>query len=138
LRVFKATTFARVAAKASIADRVLFRAAREVQGGIVEANLGGGVFKKRVAREGAGKSGGYRCIVVFDFGERLFFVDMFAKSDRDNISASDAKLFKQLAAELLNCDDAAVEKLLSSGAYVEILEEDIDAENDENQEAADG
>jgi hypothetical protein len=62
-----------------------------------EADLGGGVFKKRLARSGAGKSGGYRAILFFRQGERLFFAYVFAKSDRANISPKEKREFKESA-----------------------------------------
>jgi hypothetical protein len=57
----------------------------EIEQGLVDADLGGGVIKQRIARRGAGKSGGFRALILFKAGERAFFVHGFAKSDRDNI-----------------------------------------------------
>ena len=64
-----------------------------------DANLGGGVYKVRVARQDEGKAGGYRVIVFFRSGERTFFRYGFAKSDIGNISKKELKFMKQAAKE---------------------------------------
>jgi hypothetical protein len=48
----------------------------------LDADLGGGVIKQRIARKGGGKSGGFRALILLRAGERAFFVHGFAKSDR--------------------------------------------------------
>jgi hypothetical protein len=78
MRIFKTKGFARLADKAEITDAELRAAAGEVNRGEYEADLGGGVFKKRIARSGAGKSGGYRAILFFRKDDRLFYAYVFA------------------------------------------------------------
>ena len=74
LRVFKTKPFARFANREGIPDAVLCDAAQRVGRGQMDADLGGGVIKQRIARRGQGRSGGYRTIVLFRRGERSFFV----------------------------------------------------------------
>jgi hypothetical protein len=82
--------FARFAAKEGITDGELKAIVNDVlETGQPAANLGGGVYKVRLARPGKGKSGGYRVIVFFKSGERTFYVYGFAKSVRANISEKD-------------------------------------------------
>ena len=89
MRVFKNKPFARFARKAGLDDKVLRQAIEAAERGLVDADLGGGVIKQRVARQGGGKSGGFRTIVLFRLGERAFFVHGFAKSDLGNIRADE-------------------------------------------------
>jgi len=88
--------------------------------GQVDADLGGGVIKQRVARPGQGKSGGYRTIILFRRGERAFFVYGFPKSARDNIDESDERSFKELARALLSASDEALAALVGEGESVEV------------------
>ena len=85
MRVFKTKPFARFARREGIADEELCKVVRRVEAGLIDANLGGGVIKQRLARAGRGKSGGYRSILLFRQGMIAFFVYGFAKSDQDNI-----------------------------------------------------
>lgn len=85
MRVFKSKHFSRYAKKEGINDATLANAIREIESGLVDAHLGGGLVKKRIAREGSGKSGGYRTIIAFSSGQRSLFLFGFAKSDRENI-----------------------------------------------------
>ena len=96
-RIFKTKWFARFARGEGIRDAALCAAIEEAARGLVDADLGGGVIKQRIARPGAGKSGGFRTIVLFRVGANAFFVYGFAKSQRDNISAAELADFRDLA-----------------------------------------
>jgi hypothetical protein len=130
--VFETKAFARFARKASLSGERLLEAAAEVAAGAFDADLGGGVFKQRVAREGGGKSGSFRTIIVFQAGGHSFFVLGFAKSDKANVSAKELKALKALATLLLGLDAGAVEKALAAGELV-LLEAKTDG--DEQEEA---
>ena len=88
MRVFKTKGFSRFTAKEAITDQALIEAARRLEENRFDADLGGGVFKQRIARIGEGKSSGYRVIICFKKGGLSFFVYGFAKSDRANISGN--------------------------------------------------
>ncbi len=90
----------------------------------MDADLGGGVLKQRVAREGGGKSGGFRTIILFRLGARAFFVHGFAKSDRENIRDDELVAFKMLAIEMLAYDDAALTAAVAAGVLVEIVSDE--------------
>ena len=92
------------------------RAAR----GLVDADLGGGVIKQRIARRGRGRSGGFRTIVVFRRGELAFFVHGFAKSDRENLRRKELSGLRSLANEYLALDAAGLAAAQSTGAIVEV------------------
>jgi hypothetical protein len=91
MRVFKNKWFTRWARGEDIQDATLLNIAAEVVAGWVEANLGGCLFKKRIARTGEGKSGGYRTLVGYKSPntERIIFLYAFAKNVRDNISVKE-------------------------------------------------
>ncbi|EDT5580287.1 type II toxin-antitoxin system RelE/ParE family toxin [Salmonella enterica subsp. enterica serovar Kokomlemle] len=65
VRIFKNAWFERFARKQCITDRALHDAIERAEKGLIDADLGGGVIKQRVARQGQGKSGGYRTIVLY-------------------------------------------------------------------------
>jgi len=108
MRVFKTKPFARFASHEGIADEELCEAAAQAERGLIDADLGGGVIKQRLAREGQGKSGGFRSILLFRRGAKAFFVYGFAKSDGDNIRRDELKAFHKLAGEMLTLDDKAL------------------------------
>jgi len=120
MRIFKTKPFARFASREGIADEELCEAAYRAERGLIDADLGGGVIKQRLAREGQGKSGGFRSIVLFRRGSKAFFVYGFAKSNRDNIRRDELKAFRKLAGELLTLDDKALAAAMTNGTIMEI------------------
>jgi len=81
-RIFKTRYFARWMRKTELANSALCDAVAEMVQGLVDADLGGGVVKKRVVPPGRGKSGGARTLVATNKGNRWFFVFGFEKNDR--------------------------------------------------------
>lgn len=120
MRIFRNKPFTRFARKARISDADLCRTVADIGEGLIDADLGGGVIKQRVARRGSGKSGGFRVLVVLKMGERAFFVHGFAKSDRDNIRDDELAGLKKLAGELLNYTEAALARTLAAGVLTEV------------------
>lgn len=121
MRVFKNKSFARFARKARITDAVLCAAIDAASRGLVDADLGGGVVKQRIARQGEGKSGGFRTIILFRLRERAFFVHGFAKNEQDNIRDDELEAFKMLAAEMMAYDDDALAKAIANGTLTEVM-----------------
>lgn len=115
-------------------DDSLRTAVRAIEAGNEDANLGGGVYKQRVAREGEGKSGGFRTIVLFKSGARSIFAYGFRKSQRDNITTAELAAFKSLAREYLEVDESFIERLLAEGKLTEIVDHANEVEDDENNE----
>lgn len=112
--------FARFARRARIENEKLWEAARLASIGIVDADLGGGVIKQRIARAGAGKSGGIRVIVLFRFTGRAVFVHGFEKKDVGNISSNELVAFKELADVILRYSDQGIERRVAEGALIKI------------------
>ncbi len=88
--------------------------------GLVDADLGGGVIKQRVARAGQGRSGGYRTLILFRQGDRAIFAFGFAKSRQENISQADLAVLRQAADEALGWSEDDMDRLVAAGALVEI------------------
>jgi hypothetical protein len=120
VRIFRNAWFGRFARKERIADSALLDAVRRAQRGLIDADLGGGVIKQRVARPGQGRSGGYRTIVLYRRGQRAFFVFGFAKSDRGNIEDDEEEQFRRMAGHVLALSDAHLAALVEAGQFVEI------------------
>ena len=123
MRIFANRWFARFADKQNIGDDDLREAVSRAERGLIDADLGGGVIKQRIARKGQGKSGGFRSVVLFRQGERAFFVYAFAKSDRDNIDQSELSTYKTAAAVYLNYTDDELALFLEQGTLMEISHE---------------
>ena len=123
MRIFANRWFARFADKQNIGDDDLREAVSRAERGLIDADLGGGVIKQRIARKGQGKSGGFRSVVLFRQGERAFFVYAFAKSDRNNIDQSELSTYKTAAAVYLNYTDDELALFLKQGTLMEISHE---------------
>lgn len=106
IRIFKNQAFARFAAKSEINNAALCKVVNNIERGLIDAHLGGGVIKQRVPRAGQGKSGGFRTLILFKIGTRAIFVHGFAKNEQENISESDLVALKKLADKMLNYTDA--------------------------------
>lgn len=88
---------------------------------LIDADLGGGVIKQRIARRKQGKSGGFRSIIVFQMKERAVVVYGFAKNRRDNISADELKVLKELANDFSKFSAEDVQNAIAKGAWIEVL-----------------
>ena len=88
--------------------------------GLVDADLGGGVIKQRIARPGQGRSGGVRALLVLQRGEGAFFVHGFAKSDRENLRRKELAAVRSLADEMLGLNEASLEAMLANGTISEV------------------
>ncbi len=124
MRIFKNKPFARFARKMGLTDTALCEAIDQASRGLVDADLGGGVIKQRIARPGAGKSGGFRTIILFRVGARAFFVHGFAKNEQSNIRDDELAAFKLLAAQMMTFDDAALAKAITNGTLQEVISDD--------------
>jgi hypothetical protein len=118
--IYKTRSFARWVKREGLADRDLCDAVVEMQKGLIDARLGGGLVKKRVARSGHGKRGGYRVILASNFGDRWVFMFGFAKNERDNVDDDELRLMKRLASAFLEMDDRMLKQALTSGEILEI------------------
>ena len=120
MRIFKNTWFTHFADKEGITDSELRELVDLLEAGQPDADLGGGVYKMRLARPGEGKSGGYRVIVFFRSEERTFYDYCFAKSNRGNISEKELKNLKESAKEYLSMTPSQLREKIEQGKFVEI------------------
>jgi len=116
----KTKPFARFASREGLADQELCEAVRRAERGLIDADLGGGVIKQRLAREGQCKSGGFRIILLFRRGSMAFFVYGFAKNDQGNIRRDELKAFRKLAGEMFTLDNNALAAAIKNGTIMEI------------------
>ena len=123
MRVFKSRWFQRFTRKEAIADSVLSEAIARAERGQIDADLGSGVIKQRLARPGQGRAKGYRTIIFFRRGARAFFVYGFAKSGRTNIDDGEEKQFKEAAKHVLALSDRQLAELLTRGDFVEVKDD---------------
>jgi hypothetical protein len=120
MRAFKTRTFQRWAGKAGVTDAALLDAVAQMERGLIDADLGGNLYKQRVALPGRGKSGSTRTIIATRFAGVLFFLYGFEKNDRDNITARELALYQRLAHELLEMNDARISAALSAQVLMEV------------------
>jgi hypothetical protein len=119
-RVFKTRHFHRWMKKTDLTDIALCHAIAEMSDGLIDADLGGGVVKKRVAMGGRGKSGGARTLVATNRGARWFFVFGFEKNERANISSEGLEALQVVAKDLLARTNEQLDQAVSDGALLEI------------------
>lgn len=119
MRVLKTKTFARWARKDGPRDSQLMRAIEEMQRGLVDADLGGGLFKQRVARSGAGKSGGYRTLLASNRRDRWVFLFGFGKNERGNIDDKEESDLRRVAGVLLGSPEIDIVRLIEFGELLE-------------------
>jgi len=124
MRIFKTKWVHRWAAKEGLTDASLRAAVDEMRRGLVDADLGGCVFKKRVALPGRGKSGSVRTLLAFKHSHHVFFVYGFAKSARANISDAELKALRRLADELLSYADTRIDTALGAKELIEVVTDD--------------
>jgi hypothetical protein len=125
-RVFKTRYFSRWMHKTELTDSALCAAVTEMVAGLVDADLGGGVVKKRVALPGRGKSGSARTLVAANKGNRWFFVFGFEKSERANISAKEVEAVQRIAADLFVLSTSELDTHVTTEALKEICHDGED------------
>lgn len=119
-RVFKTRYFSRWMRKTELTDSALCAAVAEMAQGLIDADLGGGIVKKRVGLAGRGKRGGARTLVASNKGNRWFFVYGFAKNDRANIAADELEALQGIAEQLLAVTGRQLDEAVKDGALQEI------------------
>lgn len=120
LRVFKTKWFASFARRERISESSLVEAVQRAQRGLVDADLGGGVVKQRVARPGQGRSGGYRVLMAYRRDAKAVFLYGFAKSERGNIGDDELETARDLAKAWLEADAARIARAVTDGLIQEV------------------
>ncbi len=101
-------------------DQNLHDAIERAERGLVDADLGGGIIKQRVARPGRGRSGGYRMLVAYRSGDRAVFLYGFAKNERDNIEDDELETLREIGAAWLDAETAGLEHAIEKGILQEV------------------
>ncbi|KLU28071.1 hypothetical protein EOS_00630 [Caballeronia mineralivorans PML1(12)] len=120
MKVLKRKDFARCQAGEKLPDTALCKAVKEMESGLIDADLGGFLYKKRVARPGGGKSGGYRTLLSARIGNRYVFLHGFPKSDKANITHDERKALQYASKVFLDLSTEALLKALQAGVLLEV------------------
>ncbi|MFN3845217.1 MAG: type II toxin-antitoxin system RelE/ParE family toxin [Paracoccaceae bacterium] len=120
MRVFKSGWFQKFARKEKISDAMLCEAVARAERGQIDADLGSGLIKQRVARPGAGKSSGFRTLVFFRAQQRAVFAFGFAKSDMANLDDADETYLKKAAKLVLAFTDDQMDAEIATGRMSEV------------------
>lgn len=124
MKIYKNAWFERFARKQRISDTALLEAIERVERGLIDADLGSGVIKQRVARTGQGKSGGFRTIIFYRTARRAFFVYGFAKNNRENLEPDEEAQFKKAATYVLELTEEQLARLIDVGQFLEVKSDD--------------
>lgn len=119
MHTFKTRAFTRFAGREAVDDSASCEAVDRARRGLVDADFGG-VLKQRIARNGGGRSGGFRAIVLFRRGDLAFSVYGFAKSGRENLRRDELATFRRLADEYLALDRVGLVVAQATGAIIEV------------------
>lgn len=120
MRIFQTRWFAKFARKEKIELVRLQEAIGRVEQGMIDADLGGNLVKQRVARQGEGRSGGYRTLIAFRTPSRSIFLYGFAKNEKENINEEELYDLKKLASRLLSYDDHELATALTAKELIEV------------------
>ncbi len=119
-RIFKTRYFSNWLEKTELTDALLLNAVEEMERGLIDADLGGGVFKKRVALPNRGKSGSIRTLIATNKNDRWFFMLGFEKNQRDNIDSQQLKELKKAAKIILSATDIQITLAVKTNEITEI------------------
>lgn len=120
MKIFKYRIFEKWAKKHCVSDDDLRKAVVEIENGLVDANLGGNVYKKRVSRSGEGKRGAYRTILLMKQNDKMIFAHGFAKGEKDNITKNELEDFKMMAQAFLNLSNVQINTLIDNKNLIEL------------------
>jgi hypothetical protein len=120
MEVYVTKTFRRFQRKEGISDAALVAAVDRADAGLIDADLGGGLIKQRIARPGQGKRSGYRTIMAYRAGERSVFLYGFGKNERDNIDGDELARWKIAGRVILGGDADWIESAVADGHLTEV------------------
>ena len=120
--IYKTYHFNRWARKALLSDELLHHAVEEMVNGLIDADLGGGIFKKRIAQPGRGKSGSVRTLLATNRDDRWIFVFGFEKNERANISDKERDALRMMAKDLLGLTVTQLQEAVTEGTLMEVAD----------------
>jgi hypothetical protein len=124
VRVFKTKWLVRFVRRERITDHSLSEAIDRAARGLIDADLGGGIIKQRVARQGQGRSGGYRMMIAYRAGARAVFLYAFAKNERENIEPDELLTLREIGVGWLAADAQQIAHALAEGILQEVTHGD--------------
>jgi hypothetical protein len=119
MRIFKTKALARFTKREAVSDESLIAAVETAKRGLIDADLGGGLIKQRVARPGQGKRGGFRMLIAFR-PDRAIFLFGFAKNERDNIDDKQLTTLREIVASWFAAADDKIAQALTDGLLIEV------------------
>jgi hypothetical protein len=122
VRIFKTKWLVRFARRQAIEDRSLIEAIARAGRGSIDADLGGGIIKQRVARRGQGRSGGHRMLIAYRRGDRAVFLYGFAKNQRDNIEPDELLTLRDIGSAWLKAAPRQIDRALAEGTLEEVAD----------------
>lgn len=122
VRILKNEWFAKFARKQGIADAALIEAIRRADAGVMDANLGHGLIKQRVARAGKGKSSSFRVVIAYRIGDLAVFLFGFAKSAQANLTDREMQVYSKAAEITLGFTSAQINAMIADGSLIEVKE----------------
>jgi len=120
MSLFKTVYFHRLAEHEGMSNSQIVEIVKEVEAGLHDGDLGGGVFKKRIAIRSRGKRGGLRSIIAYKQNDKAIFLYGYAKNVQDNINRNEKEAFKKLSKAYLILNDLSIKKLLNQGELIEV------------------
>jgi hypothetical protein len=123
VRVFTTKFFGRFAHREHIASSALREAIGRAERGLIDADLGGGIIKQRVGRQGSGRAGGYRLLIAYRAGIRAIFLYGFAKRERENIAADELLTLREIGAGWLAADARQIAYAIQETVLQEVKNE---------------
>ena len=124
MRIFKTKWLGRYVRRERITDRSLREAIERAGRGTIDADLGGGIIKQRVARSGQGRSGGYRILIAYRAGTRAVFLYAFAKNERENFDPDELLTLREIGATWLAADARRIAQALEEGILQEVTDDE--------------
>lgn len=119
-RILKLSRFNRWLKKVGLSDAALCKAVDEMAAGLVDADLGGNIYKKRIALPGRGKRGSTRTLLASNLGNRWFFMFGLEKNDRENFTPAEMAAVHNLAKTYLAMTDNDLDSAVEQGLFVEV------------------
>lgn len=121
MRIFKYKTFEKWAKKQGMRNIDLKKAINEIQNELIDADLGGNVYKKRIGLHGKSKRGSHRTIILMKIQDKAIFAHGFAKREKDNITKNELEGFKTMADAFLNLNNKQIKILIDKQKLIEVL-----------------
>jgi len=118
--ILKRKDFSRWQSTERLSDAVLCSAVREMECGLIDVDLGGHLYKMRIARPGGGKRDGYRTVLSACIGSRYVFLHGYPKNDKANITAAEKKALQFAGKVFLSLTESALFKALQAGVLLEV------------------